>query len=116
MSFDVNVEAKGDIVLKCSHLSRTTTTDADGNTTEKPSSTPIFRTAFNIGYVTHGILRLARDELDGVTPDDARFQEDFFVDVIFQPAADGELSQEGDGEEDRQFWEVWAPITWTILQ
>ena len=80
---------------------------------------PMWRTAFNVGYVRASILvsqasphepsncgatlslrlspcvppacrsqRLTREELDGIAPEDARYDADFFVDVIFQDDAD----------------------------
>ena len=48
----------------------------------------MFRTAFNVGYVTAGILRLGIDELDGVSASNPRFDPEFFVDVIFGSEVD----------------------------
>jgi hypothetical protein len=131
MSFSVEIEVQADVVLRCSHIAVGVDATAAGSeageqsaaaTPPAPQKTPVFRTAFSCGYVTSGILRLARDELDGVTKSDTRcvesvactthrgwrvrvlvppaprlgsqsshcevrhrFQEDFFVDVIFGP-------------------------------
>ena len=44
----------------------------------------MFRAAFHTGYVPCGVLRLTKAQLDGACSD-ARFDEEFFIDLIFAP-------------------------------
>ena len=46
-----------------------------------------------MGYVTAGILRLGKEELDGVSPEDGRYGADFFVDVFFGPPSTAGASE-----------------------
>ncbi|CAI5740627.1 unnamed protein product [Peronospora destructor] len=68
--FNVNCMLQGDILIRCRHL-----TDAG----ERIS---MFRGAFHTGYIPQGILRLTKAQLDGACSD-SRFDQDFFVDLIF---------------------------------
>ncbi|CAH0483103.1 unnamed protein product [Peronospora belbahrii] len=70
VSFNVNCMLQGDILIRCRHL-----TDAG----ERIS---MFRGAFHTGYIPQGILRLTKAQLDGAC-NDPRFNQDFFVDLIF---------------------------------
>ncbi|OWZ15378.1 Phosphatidylinositol-3,4,5-trisphosphate 3-phosphatase [Phytophthora megakarya] len=70
VSFNVNCMLQGDILIRCRHL-----TDAG----ERVS---MFRGAFHTGYIPQGILRLTKAQLDGACSD-SRFDQDFFVDLIF---------------------------------
>ncbi|KAH7476278.1 hypothetical protein PRIC1_000286 [Phytophthora ramorum] len=70
VSFNVNCMLQGDILIRCRHL-----TDAG----ERVS---MFRGAFHTGYIPQGILRLTKAQLDGACSD-PRFDQDFFVDLIF---------------------------------
>ncbi|CAI5727818.1 unnamed protein product [Peronospora effusa] len=70
VSFNVNCMLQGDILIRCRHL-----TDAG----ERIS---MFRGAFHTGYIPQGILRLTKAQLDGACSD-SRFDQDFFVDLIF---------------------------------
>ncbi len=42
----------------------------------------MFRSAFHTGYISSGVLRLTKSELDGANVD-PRFDEDFFIDLVF---------------------------------
>ncbi len=42
----------------------------------------MFRSAFHTGYISNGVLRLTKSELDGANVD-PRFDEDFFIDLVF---------------------------------
>ncbi|CAI5732566.1 unnamed protein product [Hyaloperonospora brassicae] len=70
VSFNVNCMLQGDILIRCRHLS-----DAG----ERVS---MFRGAFHTGYIPQGVLRLTKAQLDGACTD-SRFDQDFFVDLIF---------------------------------
>ena len=43
--------------------------------------------------MTAGILRLGKEELDGVSPEDGRYGADFFVDVFFGPPSTAGASE-----------------------
>jgi protein-tyrosine phosphatase len=75
ISFNVDCALQGDILLRCRH------TDANG------SRVSMFRSAFHTGYVPNGVMRLTRQQLDGTegTQGQNRFEEDFFIDLIFAP-------------------------------
>uniref|UniRef100_M4BD47 Phosphatidylinositol-3,4,5-trisphosphate 3-phosphatase n=1 Tax=Hyaloperonospora arabidopsidis (strain Emoy2) TaxID=559515 RepID=M4BD47_HYAAE len=109
VSFNVNCMLQGDILIRCRHL-----TDAG----ERVS---MFRGAFHTGYIPQGVLRLTKAQLDGACTD-TRFDQDFFVDLIFadidtdskSPTANTEGSEaviapKGEGvslnEDDRQAYE-----------
>ena len=72
VSFNVDAAVQGDILLRCRHA------DASG------VRTSMFRAAFHTGYVPCGVLRLTKAQLDGACSD-PRFDEDFFIDLIFAP-------------------------------
>jgi hypothetical protein len=72
VSFNVDVAVQGDLLLRCRHA------DASG------VRVSMFRAAFHTGYVPSGVLRLTRAQLDG-SHSDSRYNEDFFVDLIFAP-------------------------------
>lgn len=72
ISFTVDTPVNGDILLRCRH--------ADPNGARHS----MFRAAFHTGYVPCGVLRLTKVQLDGANAD-SRFNEDFFVDLIFAP-------------------------------
>jgi protein-tyrosine phosphatase len=73
ISFSLDFLLQGDILMRCRHI------DANG------SRTSMFRAAFHTGYVPTGAYRLERSQLDGANVD-FRFSEDFFIDLIFEPA------------------------------
>ncbi|KAJ8611847.1 hypothetical protein CTAYLR_005783 [Chrysophaeum taylorii] len=73
LAFEVDCVVHGDILLRCRHL------DDDG------SRVSMFRAALHSGFAPVGVLRLAKSQLDGACSDD-RFQNDFFIDLIFEPA------------------------------
>uniref|UniRef100_A0AAV1TCC0 Phosphatidylinositol-3,4,5-trisphosphate 3-phosphatase n=1 Tax=Peronospora matthiolae TaxID=2874970 RepID=A0AAV1TCC0_9STRA len=70
VSFNVNCMLQGDILIRCRHLT---------DTGERIS---MFRGAFHTGYIPQGVLRLTKAQLDGACSD-TRFDQDFFVDLIF---------------------------------
>jgi hypothetical protein len=72
VSFVVDVAMQGDLLLRCRHA------DASG------VRVSMFRAAFHTGYVPSGVLRLTKAQLDG-SHSDARYNNDFFVDLIFAP-------------------------------
>ena len=73
-SFAMNTPIRGDILMRCRHAN-------GGDGAERVS---MFRAAFHTGYVPSGVLRLTKEQLDGPAGDD-RFDEDFFIDLIFAP-------------------------------
>lgn len=77
ISFTVNAAIRGDILLRCRHA------DSSGNAS-KGQRVSMFRAAFHTGYVPSGVLRLTREQLDGAGTD-SRFDDDFFIDLIFAP-------------------------------
>lgn len=72
ISFTVDTPVNGDILLRCRHA------DPSG------ARHSMFRAAFHTGYVPCGVLRLTKVQLDGANTD-TRFDDDFFVDLIFAP-------------------------------
>lgn len=72
VSFVIDCVVQGDILLRCRHA------DASG------ARVSMFRSAFHTGYVPCGVLRLTKNQLDG-SCSDPRFDDDFFVDLIFAP-------------------------------
>ncbi|EGZ20875.1 hypothetical protein PHYSODRAFT_313345 [Phytophthora sojae] len=70
VSFNVNCMLQGDILVRCRHL------------TAAGERVSMFRGAFHTGYIPQGILRLTKAQLDGACGD-PRFDQDFFVDLIF---------------------------------
>ena len=80
VSFVVDVLVRGDVLLRCRHVT------VDG------ARESMFRAAFHTGYVPYGVLRLSKAQLDGAS-NDPRFKEEFLVDLIFAPVdADSEVS------------------------
>lgn len=71
-SFNVDCPVQGDILLRCRHVARSGV------------RVSMFRTGFHTGYVPSGVLRLTKAQLDGSSTD-PRFDEEFFVDLIFSP-------------------------------
>lgn len=71
-SFNIDCPVQGDILLRCRHVA------------SSGVRVSMFRTAFHTGYVPSGVLRLTKAQLDGSSTD-PRFDEDFFVDLIFSP-------------------------------
>jgi hypothetical protein len=71
-SFSADCPVQGDILLRCRHVTRAGV------------RVSMFRTGFHTGYVPSGVLRLTKAQLDG-SSSDPRFDEDFFVDLIFSP-------------------------------
>ncbi|KAE9099157.1 hypothetical protein PF010_g15292 [Phytophthora fragariae] len=70
VSFNVDCMLQGDILVRCRHL------------TAAGERVSMFRGAFHTGYIPQGILRLTKAQLDGACGD-PRFDQDFFVDLIF---------------------------------
>ena len=87
-AFQIDCVVQGDVLIRCRHLSETG---------ERVS---MFRAAFHTGYIPCGIQRLTKAQMDGACHDD-RFQQDFFVDLIFSPmdahGGDGEGGSGGSG-------------------
>jgi hypothetical protein len=73
-SFNIDCPVQGDILLRCRHVARSGV------------RVSMFRSGFHTGYVPSGVLRLTRAQLDGSNAD-PRFDEEFFVDLIFAPIA-----------------------------
>ena len=71
-SFNIDCPVQGDILLRCRHVARSGV------------RVSMFRSGFHTGYVPSGVLRLTKAQLDGSSAD-PRFEEDFFVDLIFAP-------------------------------
>ena len=57
----------------------------------------MFRAGFHTGYVPSGVLRLTKAQLDG-SNGDPRYEEDFFIDLIFAPVSVAAPTGGGDGE------------------
>lgn len=72
VSFNMDCAVQGDILLRCRHA------DSSG------ARVSMFRAAFHTGYVPCGVLRLTKAQLDGASTD-GRFDEEFFIDLIFAP-------------------------------
>jgi tensin len=71
-SFRIDCPVQGDILLRCRHAA------------VSGARISMFRAAFHTGYITGGVLRLTKAQLDG-TGSDSRYSEDFFIDLIFAP-------------------------------
>lgn len=82
VSFTVDAPIQGDILLRCRHSA------ASG------ARVSCFRAAFHTGYVPSGVLRLTKAQLDGSSTD-ARFDEEFFIDLIFAPISAGKSTGDG---------------------
>lgn len=72
ISFNVNMAIQGDILIRCRHAEPT------------GKRVSMFRAAFHTSFVSGGVLRLNTSQLDGCY-EDSRFDDDFFVDLIFAP-------------------------------
>ncbi|CCI43772.1 unnamed protein product [Albugo candida] len=72
-SFNIDCMLQGDILLRCRHL------------TETGGQVSMFRAAFHTGYITEGVLRLTKNQLDGACCNH-QFDQDFFVDLLFVEA------------------------------
>ena len=72
IAFTLDCLVQGDILIRCRHVT------SDGRRIS------MFRAAFHTGYVPLGILRLTKVQLDGACQD-SRFENDFFIDLIFAP-------------------------------
>lgn len=72
ISFNVNMAIQGDILIRCRHAEPT------------GKRVSMFRAAFHTSFITGGVLRLHKSQLDGCY-EDTRFHEDFFIDLIFAP-------------------------------
>ncbi|KAJ8563778.1 hypothetical protein ON010_g7568 [Phytophthora cinnamomi] len=76
----------GDILVRCRHL------------TAAGERVSMFRGAFHTGYIPQGILRLTKAQLDGACGD-PRFDQDFFVDLIFADVeTEGKAADTNGGE------------------
>nr|CCA26320.1 phosphatidylinositol3 putative [Albugo laibachii Nc14] len=82
-AFSIDCMLQGDILLRCRHL------------TENGSQISMFRAAFHTGYITDGVLRLTKNQLDGACCND-QFDQDFFVDLLFGEVQAG-FSESTDG-------------------
>mmetsp|Transcript_46 Transcript_46/g.65 ORF Transcript_46/g.65 Transcript_46/m.65 type:complete len:690 (+) Transcript_46:1-2070(+) len=85
VAFPVDTVVQGDILIRCRHL------------TESGSRVSMFRAAFHTGYISSGVLRLTKSHLDGAC-NDSRFEDDFFVDIIFAPVEKEEERSPGKPE------------------
>ncbi|KAL3811432.1 hypothetical protein ACHAXA_006656, partial [Cyclostephanos tholiformis] len=70
--------ASGGVLLRCRHM------------TKSGQRIRMFRVAFHTGYVPSCILRLMKAQLDGAC-EDRRFDEGFFVDLIFEACNDASV-------------------------
>lgn len=80
ISFPIELVVQGDILVRCRHL------------TKKGQRVSMFRAAFHTGYVPPKVLRLSKSQLDGACSD-KRFDNDFFLDLIFE-ACDAEMASQ----------------------
>ncbi|CEG42645.1 phosphatidylinositol--trisphosphate 3 [Plasmopara halstedii] len=88
LSFNVNCMLQGDILIRCRHL------------TDAGQRISMFRGAFHTGYIPQGILRLTKAQLDGAC-NDSRFDQDFFVDLIFADVESEEMSLANHANDDK---------------
>ncbi len=82
ISFRMDFPLCGNILLRGRHI------DSSGRRVS------MFRSAFHTGYISTGVLRLIKSELDGANVD-PRFDDDFFLDLVFDVAEKNEGSPEG---------------------
>jgi hypothetical protein len=106
VSFTVNHVFQGDIVMRCRHVTR-----PKGSKEAKADSVTIFSTAFHTGYlppppgcdgiddaeIPIRLLRLGKKQLDGAC-NDVRFDDSFYVEMVFAPLAVAEAGL-GIGDE-----------------
>ena len=85
-SFEVNCVLSGDVLLRCRHIETTT-----------GKRISMFRAGFHTGYILELVQRLPRSQCDGAAADE-RFEQDFFVDLIFAPVNEAE----GGGRESQK--------------
>jgi protein-tyrosine phosphatase len=78
-TFKIDCVVQGDVLIRCRHA------------TLSGSKVSMFRAAFHTGYVSGGVLRLTKAQLDG-SATDSRFAEDFFVDFVFSPVDSSSLT------------------------
>jgi protein-tyrosine phosphatase len=78
-TFKIDCIVQGDVLIRCRHA------------TLSGSKVSMFRAAFHTGYVSGGVLRLTKAQLDG-SATDSRFAEDFFVDFVFSPVDSSSLT------------------------
>ena len=71
--FNINQIIQGDILIRCRHL------------TFGKKRVSMFRAGFHTGYAPPNVLRLTKSQLDGACHD-KRYNEDFFLDLIFEKA------------------------------
>eukprot|EP01039_Chlorochromonas_danica_P000735 gene736-799_t len=71
-NFQLDCPMQGDILLRCRHAA------------VSGARVSMFRAAFHTGYISGGVLRLTKAQLDG-SASDPRYGEDFFIDLIFAP-------------------------------
>lgn len=74
-SFTLDCLVQGDILLRCRHAA------------QSGARVSMFRAAFHTGYISGGVLRLTKAQCDG-SSSDARFADDFFIDLIFASASE----------------------------
>jgi len=89
VAFPVDTVVQGDILVRCRHLC------------VSGARVSMFRAAFHTGYISSGILRLNKSQLDGAC-NDGRFQEDFFIDLIFAPIEKETSSAPSPGKDEAQ--------------
>ena len=82
ISFDINIQIQGDVLIRCRHLGRD----------NKPLT--IFRTMFHAAFTTEFVIRFSKHDLDGADKDD-RFLNEFTMDLFL---SENEEAQESDLE------------------
>jgi len=80
LTFPVDRIVQGDVLIRCRHL------------TAHGQRVSMFRVAVHTGYVPPKVLRLTKSDLDGACSDDERYDDDFVVDLIFEPMDSKEAS------------------------
>lgn len=103
-SFRLECAVQGDILIRCRHCAIS------------GAKISMFRAAFHSGYISGGVLRLTKAQLDG-TAADSRYPEDFFIDLIFS-SMDSKDRSDAEGfmtdkyetgiHKDTRFWETIA--------
>lgn len=84
VSFHIDCPVQGDILLRCRHAATS------------GAKISMFRAAFHTGYISGGVLRLTKAQLDGSAAD-SRYSEDFFIDLIFAPMTGNVGGVSGEG-------------------
>jgi hypothetical protein len=85
-TFRLDMIVQGDVLLRCRHASMS------------GARVSMFRAAFHTGYISGGVLRLTKAQLDG-SPSDPRYPDDFFIDLIFAPINQAPNIPSGDIED-----------------